>query len=125
MEKTEIDVEYVRRLEERLHQLRNPNHQPKPKEILSDLKDWRERRLYELITGRDQCFEDNFVDIPISASYLQRKVAPQTVAINKQELVKLVTADMLQKTVADTTKPEQRIQRTSRKAEPKSKEKTD
>ena len=42
-------------------------------------------------------FEDNFVvDTPITPNYIQRKIAPQTCAINKQELVKLLKADTVQ-----------------------------
>ena len=42
-------------------------------------------------------FEDNFVvDAPITPNYLQRKLAPQTCAINKQELIKLLKADSVQ-----------------------------
>ena len=38
-------------------------------------------------------FDDNFVeDETITPNYLQRKIAPQTCAISKQELVKLYKA---------------------------------
>lgn len=42
-------------------------------------------------------FDDNFVeDETITPNYLQRKIAPQTCAISKQELVKLLKSDTLQ-----------------------------
>uniref|UniRef100_A0A915B2M5 Uncharacterized protein n=1 Tax=Parascaris univalens TaxID=6257 RepID=A0A915B2M5_PARUN len=125
MAKTEVDVEYIRRLEEKLRRLRTPNHQPSPSEMLLSLKDYRERKLHELITGKDEYFEDNFVDVPISASYLRRKIAPETAAINKQELVELTNADMLESAVVDAAKAEGKIKRIPVKEQPKVKEKTD
>uniref|UniRef100_A0A0M3HUC8 Phage protein n=1 Tax=Ascaris lumbricoides TaxID=6252 RepID=A0A0M3HUC8_ASCLU len=117
--------EYFSFAEEKLRHLRTPNHQPNPSEMLLSLKDYRERKLYELITGKDECFEDNFVDIPISASYLRRKIAPETVAINRQELVKLTSADMLESAIVDAAKAEDKIERILVKEQPKVKEKTD
>ncbi|KAH7730785.1 Protein W02H5.2 [Aphelenchoides avenae] len=97
-ERTEGDVDqnYLKYLEDRLNTLKDPNYQTKNKTILSDLAKTRDQQLYNLITGRDFRFEDDFVDVPLTASWLQRKVAPQSVAVNKQELVELVKNDALE-----------------------------
>jgi hypothetical protein len=94
----DIDKDYLESLETKLKQLKDPNYRPQAqaKTLIKELAKTRDQQLFELITGRDQRFEDNFVDAPIAASWLQRKVAPQTVAVNKQELLKLVRSDLLQ-----------------------------
>ncbi|KAK6018345.1 hypothetical protein OSTOST_16074 [Ostertagia ostertagi] len=51
----------------------------------------------EQTTYRQSGFDDNFADVVITPSYLRRVLAPQTCAINKQELVHLVKNDHVQK----------------------------
>ncbi|KAI1706794.1 hypothetical protein DdX_12786 [Ditylenchus destructor] len=57
-----------------------------------------------LISGKDQTFEDDFLaDNHIQANWVQRKVAPETVAVNKQELANLVKHDHLTQTFATSS----------------------
>lgn len=54
-------------------------------------------QLFHILTKQpEQGFEDNFADYPISAWFLQRKLAPQTVALTAEELAVLVEADHLE-----------------------------
>uniref|UniRef100_A0A0K0DK02 RPOL4c domain-containing protein n=1 Tax=Angiostrongylus cantonensis TaxID=6313 RepID=A0A0K0DK02_ANGCA len=69
------------------------------KQFLSDINTL-EFQLFHLITAGDphsQRFEDDFSDTAITVNYLRRIVAPQTCAINKQELLHLVKNDHVQK----------------------------
>ncbi|VDM97665.1 unnamed protein product [Thelazia callipaeda] len=52
-------------------------------------------QLFCLLSKPDHYFEDNFIDHPITASYLRRKFAPQTVALHSEELASLLKADHL------------------------------
>ena len=97
MAEREIDKEYLSKLEQRLGQLKDPEkNQPKPEQIIKDLAGRKDLQLFNLITGADLKFEDNFVDKPIQASWLQKKVAPQTVAVSSVEIVPLVKHEQLE-----------------------------
>lgn len=53
--------------------------------------------MFNLLTkSSDQCFEDNFTGQPLTTTYLQRKLAPQKVAVHSGELIALLDADQLQ-----------------------------
>uniref|UniRef100_A0A1I8AQQ0 Neuroblastoma-amplified sequence n=1 Tax=Steinernema glaseri TaxID=37863 RepID=A0A1I8AQQ0_9BILA len=98
MAEREIDQEYLAKLEKRLKQLRDPNKEFKSKDVFKEITESREDRLFNLLTAAEPGsggFDDNFLDVPIKASYLQRKIAPQTVAVNKQEKLELVKNDQL------------------------------
>ncbi|TMS34217.1 hypothetical protein L596_001851 [Steinernema carpocapsae] len=99
MAQREIDYEYLAKLESKLKKLTNPDREFKSKDVCKEITQGREDRIFNLLTAAEPnsgSFEDNFVDVPIQASYIQRKIAPQTVAINKQELLKLVRNDLLE-----------------------------
>ena len=93
----EVDQEYLSKLEFRLNQLKNPQiNQPKPEQIIQDLAGRKDLQLFNLITGADLKFDDNFIDKPIQASWLQKKVAPQTVAIAATEVLPLVKHEQIE-----------------------------
>ncbi|KAI1694795.1 coiled-coil domain containing 32 domain-containing protein [Ditylenchus destructor] len=93
----DIDRAYLKQLEDRLASLKEPND--RAKDLLSDLAQTKEQQIANLITGKDQTFEDDFLaDNHIQANWVQRKVAPETVAVNKQELANLVKHDQLNQT---------------------------
>uniref|UniRef100_A0A915PV15 Uncharacterized protein n=1 Tax=Setaria digitata TaxID=48799 RepID=A0A915PV15_9BILA len=119
--KIEVDEDYIRTLECKLKKIRKNGTQLNSKDILNDLETHREDRvsifgpldlgvwnsgsseechdnilLFHLITKSDHCFEDNFIDQPLEVSYLRRKLAPQTVAVDLSELSALLEADHLQ-----------------------------
>lgn len=96
MDKTEVDEEYIKLLENKLKNLRKASAQLSAKEVLTSLKTHREDKLFHLLTKSDHHFEDNFVDQPLTVTYLQRKLAPQTVAVNQSELTALLQSDQLQ-----------------------------
>lgn len=97
MAKTEVDEEYIRILENKLKNLRKNSAQLSSAEVLADLKSFREDKLFNLLTkSSDQCFEDNFTGQPLTATYLQRKLAPQKIAVHSGELIALLDADQLQ-----------------------------
>lgn len=52
-------------------------------------------QLFRLLTGSDHCFEDEFINQPIVASYIRRKLAPETVATHRGELIALLEGDQL------------------------------
>ncbi|KAL3986099.1 Coiled-coil domain containing 32 family protein [Acanthocheilonema viteae] len=95
MTKTEVDENYIKTLETKLRKLRRNETQLNSKDILDNLKNYREDKLFRLLTTSDRCFEDNFIDQPLVASYLRRKLAPQTVAIYRGELTALLEADQV------------------------------
>ncbi|KAK0394928.1 hypothetical protein QR680_001015 [Steinernema hermaphroditum] len=100
MAEREIDQEYLARLERKLKLLKNPNKEFQSKDVFKEITQSREDRLFNLLTATSTVssgFDDNFVDAPIKAPYLQRKIAPQTVAISKEEKLKLVKNDQLEK----------------------------
>jgi hypothetical protein len=93
----EVDKEYLSKLESRLTQLKDPElNQPKTKQIIKDISGRKDLQLFNLITGADLKFEDNFVDKPLQASWLQKKVAPQTVAVSSIEIAPLVKNEQLE-----------------------------
>lgn len=55
--------------------------------------------MIELVSSQVNKFEDDFTDICVQANWIQRKVAPETVAISTIERVKLTKSDHLQKAV--------------------------
>ncbi|VDM63692.1 unnamed protein product [Angiostrongylus costaricensis] len=73
------------------------------KQFLNDIATYRDQlefQLFHLITAGDphsQGFEDDISDAAITVNYLRRIVAPQTCAVNKQELLHLVKDDHVQK----------------------------
>ncbi|CAD6186913.1 unnamed protein product [Caenorhabditis auriculariae] len=105
-EEREIDKEYLASLEKKLKSLKDPK-KITTKTFLSDLANHRDNQLFNLLSASSSQttsnpdvpleFEDNFTDTPIAPNYLRRKVAPQTCAINKQELAHLVKHDLTQK----------------------------
>ncbi|VDM92259.1 unnamed protein product [Onchocerca ochengi] len=95
MIKTEVDEDYIKILERKLKKLRKDETQVNSKDILDDLKSYREDKLLRLLTKSDYCFEDNFTDHPVVVSYLRRKLAPETVALNCGEFTALLEADQL------------------------------
>uniref|UniRef100_A0A7E4V2X3 WD_REPEATS_REGION domain-containing protein n=1 Tax=Panagrellus redivivus TaxID=6233 RepID=A0A7E4V2X3_PANRE len=104
----ELDAEYLAKLEQRLNQLKDPKlNEPKSEQIIKDIAGRKDLQLFNLLTSKDLAFEDNFVDQPIQASWLQKKVAPASVAVNKIEVVPLVKYDHLEAFIAsfDEDKP--------------------
>uniref|UniRef100_A0A1I7W4T3 Uncharacterized protein n=1 Tax=Loa loa TaxID=7209 RepID=A0A1I7W4T3_LOALO len=95
MTKTDVDEDYIKTLEIKLRNLRKDEAQLNSKDILNDLKSYREDKLFRLLTKPDHCFEDNFIDQPVVVSYLRRKLAPKTVAVHKGELISLLEADQV------------------------------
>ncbi|VDK88154.1 unnamed protein product [Litomosoides sigmodontis] len=106
--KTEVDENYIKTLdwellqlivklfaEAKLHNLRKDKTQLNSKDILDDLKSYRDDKLFRLLTTPDHSFEDNFTDQPVVVSYLRRKLAPQTVATHLGELITLLEADQV------------------------------
>ncbi|KAK5981987.1 hypothetical protein GCK32_006238 [Trichostrongylus colubriformis] len=95
-----IDKEYLALLEHKLQSLKDPK-KATVKQFLSDIASYRDHQLFKLITAdssdQTQGFDDDFADVVITPSYLRKVVAPQTCAINKQELVHLVKSDLIQK----------------------------
>ncbi|CAI4222685.1 unnamed protein product [Auanema sp. JU1783] len=95
----EVDREYLALLERKLQALKDPN-KTTAKKFLSDIATQNDHQLFQLLTSEPSSsalgFEDNFVvDQPIQPNIIQRKIAPQKCAINKQELVKLVKSDLV------------------------------
>ncbi|KAM3716101.1 Coiled-coil domain-containing protein [Dirofilaria immitis] len=95
MIKTEVDEDYIKILERKLEKLRKDETQLNSRDILNDLKNYREDKLFHLMTKSDHCFEDNFTDQPVVISYLRRRLAPETVAVHYGELTALLEADQL------------------------------
>ncbi|VDO20650.1 unnamed protein product [Haemonchus placei] len=94
-----VDKEYLALLENKLRALKDPK-KATAKQFLSDIATYRDEQLFKLITADTTAktgFDDDFADVLISPSYLRRVIAPQTCAINKQELVHLVKSDHVQK----------------------------
>ncbi|XGW03760.1 hypothetical protein V3C99_015150 [Haemonchus contortus] len=94
-----VDKEYLALLENKLRALKDPK-KATAKQFLSDIATYKDEQLFKLITADSTGktgFDDDFADILISPSYLRRVIAPQTCAINKQELVHLVKSDHVQK----------------------------
>lgn len=94
-----VDKEYLAALEAQLKALKDSG-KTTAKQFLSDIATYRDQQLFHLITAGDphsQRFEDDFSDTAITVNYLRRIVAPQTCAINKQELLHLVKNDHVQK----------------------------
>uniref|UniRef100_A0AC34G486 Uncharacterized protein n=1 Tax=Panagrolaimus sp. ES5 TaxID=591445 RepID=A0AC34G486_9BILA len=94
----EVDKEYLSKLEYRLNQLKDPElNQPKPEQIIKDISGRKDLQLFNLITGADLKFEDNFVDDkPIQASWLKKKAFPSTVAVSAVEIIPLVKHEQLE-----------------------------
>ncbi|VDL73349.1 unnamed protein product [Nippostrongylus brasiliensis] len=94
-----VDKEYLALLESKLQALKDPK-KATAKQFLSDIASYKDQQLFNLITAGSPTqsgFDDDFSDVVITPSYLRRVVAPQTCAINKQELVQLVKNDQVQK----------------------------
>ncbi|WKY10827.1 hypothetical protein Q1695_002856 [Nippostrongylus brasiliensis] len=86
-------------IESKLQALKDPK-KATAKQFLSDIASYKDQQLFNLITAGSPTqsgFDDDFSDVVITPSYLRRVVAPQTCAINKQELVQLVKNDQVQK----------------------------
>ncbi|KAI6229112.1 Angl-1 [Aphelenchoides fujianensis] len=104
-ERTEADVDrsYLKSLEDRLKQLKDPNapKNAKSSTFLSDLNSAKNQHLFQLLTSdlaasdRSKPAEE-VPEQPLEANWLQRKVAPQTCAINAEERHKLVKHDNLE-----------------------------
>lgn len=94
----EVDKEYLSKLEQLLNQLKDPQiNQPKPQQIIKDISGRKDLQLFNLITGADLKFDDNFVDDKtIQASWLQKKAFPQTVAVTATEIVPLIKHEQLE-----------------------------
>lgn len=95
-----VDKEYLAALENKLKALKDSKGRATAKQFLSDFATYRDHQLFHLITAGDHCsqgFDDDFSDVAITVNYLRRLIAPQTCAINKQELLHLVRNDHVQK----------------------------
>ncbi|CAJ0919686.1 unnamed protein product, partial [Mesorhabditis belari] len=103
--------------ERKLKELKDPNgKKATAKAFLSDLASHKDHQLFRLISGAEgnqlpgrNALDDNFVDVPIQPNFVQRKIAPQTCAINKQEKLRLLKHDIVQilhKEVEDELKEE-------------------
>ncbi|KAJ1370409.1 hypothetical protein KIN20_032123 [Parelaphostrongylus tenuis] len=95
-----VDKEYLAALENKLKALKDSKGKATAKQFLSDFVTYKDQQLFRLITTGDyhpQGFEDDFTDAAITVNYLRRLIAPQTCAINKQELLHLVKNDHVQK----------------------------
>lgn len=58
--------------------------------------------MVEFINKKSNKFKDDFKDICLQSNLIQRKLAPESVAISTIERVKLIKSDHLQKTVDKT-----------------------
>ncbi|KAI6190654.1 hypothetical protein M3Y97_00142100 [Aphelenchoides bicaudatus] len=101
---SEIDQLYLKSLEDRLRRLKDPNSalNNKGSKFLSDLSSAKDHHLFHLLTtpasknDNSSQFEDNFTEQSIEAHWVQRKIAPQTCAINTEEKKRLLKHDELE-----------------------------
>ncbi|KJH40747.1 hypothetical protein DICVIV_13293 [Dictyocaulus viviparus] len=96
-----IDKEYLASLENKLKALKDSKG-TSSKQFLRDIATYKDHQQYNLITSTAtdrglQRFDDHFSDIAVTVNYLKRLVAPQTCAINKQELLHLTRHDYVEK----------------------------
>uniref|UniRef100_A0A915D6R8 Uncharacterized protein n=1 Tax=Ditylenchus dipsaci TaxID=166011 RepID=A0A915D6R8_9BILA len=97
----EVDLDYLKSLEQKLKSLKQPNNS---RALLDDLAKVKEQQLADLITGKDCAFQDDFFtvsDTPLQPNWIQRKVAPETVALTKEELAKLQRTGTTTNTMTD------------------------
>lgn len=94
--------------ENRLQRLKDPNSaaNSKTSQLLSDLSSARDHQLFHLLTDpasklEKNRFENNFE--PIESNWIQRKIAPQTCAINEEEKRRLLKHDELEVGFGETT----------------------
>jgi hypothetical protein len=82
--------------------LKDPNsaQNSKSSKFISDLSSSKDHQLFNLLTSPTSKdgnqFDDNFTDQQIEPNWIQRKVAPQTCAINAEEKKHLVKHDELE-----------------------------
>lgn len=94
--------------ENRLQRLKDPNSaaNSKTSKLLSDLSSARDHQLFHLLTDptsklEKNRFENNFE--PIESNWIQRKIAPQTCAINEEEKRRLLKHDELEVGFGETS----------------------
>lgn len=88
-------------LEDRLQCLKDPNNKnnTKSSKFVSDLGSAKDHHLFQLLTSTStnkNAFEDSFNEQSIEANWVQRKIAPQTCAVNVEEKKRLVQHDELE-----------------------------
>lgn len=87
-------------LESRLQRLKDPNSKQNAKtsKFLSDLESAKDHQLFQLLTAKTSGFDDDFAldQQPIEANWVQRKLAPQTCAVNAEEKKLLISNDELE-----------------------------
>uniref|UniRef100_A0A1I7UBJ7 Nudix hydrolase domain-containing protein n=1 Tax=Caenorhabditis tropicalis TaxID=1561998 RepID=A0A1I7UBJ7_9PELO len=98
------DTTYLAALEKRLKAVKDKKN-INSKSIIKDIESLKNDRLFEFLSGPEPAvkveekFDDDFVpqDKPIKPSLLRQKVAPQTCAVNKNELAPFLKFDFTQK----------------------------
>uniref|UniRef100_A0A0N5AE73 ADF-H domain-containing protein n=1 Tax=Syphacia muris TaxID=451379 RepID=A0A0N5AE73_9BILA len=93
--KDAVDEEYLGKLEAKLQKLKSKSSCLDAKEILNQLSIHRAGQFLFTDSSSSTSFASDLIDEPISPSYLRLKIAPQTAALNKEELLKLLKSDQL------------------------------
>lgn len=93
--KEEVDEEYVKKLETKLKRLKEGGSRLDSTDILNQLNCSRSNQIPGGTSSTGSFFGNSFTDAALTPSYLRLKIAPQTAALSKEELIKLVKADQL------------------------------
>uniref|UniRef100_A0A914UV59 Uncharacterized protein n=1 Tax=Plectus sambesii TaxID=2011161 RepID=A0A914UV59_9BILA len=106
MEKVDVDDDYVQKLESKLSSVKRSGggREPNAKQIIQDVADLRKFQIASLLDSNSTTQIEPVESEVLSYNYLERKIAPQKVALTKEELALLVDNDSLaSKTAAECT----------------------
>lgn len=89
------DPEFVKKLEEKLKKCKKSPENLSSSDILSEIKTHKTDRLDRLVNSSSSFFDEEHIGQPLQYNLVQKKINPEKIALNREELEKLVEKDFL------------------------------